>query len=75
MSELKKVYEKKDQWVKISKVHINDKQKPEYMYLLEWEDKKSSSYDENFYTFYNHALVDFKWKKGQINEFIKTLSN
>ena len=73
MSELKKVYEKKDQWVKISKVHINDGQKPEYMYLLEWKDKKSSSYDENFYTYYWMASRDFKWKKGQINEF-KTLS-
>jgi len=74
MSELKKVYEKKDQWIKISKVHIDDGQKPEYMYLLEWKYKNSYSYDENFYTFYNHALDDFKWKKGQINGF-KTLSD
>jgi hypothetical protein len=28
---------------------------------IEWENKNESSYDENFYTYYNHALVDFDY--------------
>ena len=62
MSILKKYDENKNgDWAKITKTRIGDNQKPEYMYLLEWENKNESSYDENFYTYYNHALVDFDW--------------
>ena len=58
MSELKKCYEnKKGDWVKIWKTKIYD----DIMYLLEWENENESSYDENFYTYYNHALVDYQW--------------
>tara|TARA_R110002096_G_scaffold240407_1_gene432281 strand:- start:535 stop:741 length:207 start_codon:yes stop_codon:yes gene_type:complete len=58
MTKLKKYYEnKKGYWVKILKTKIyNDP-----MYLLEWENKNESSYDENFYTYYNHALLDFDY--------------
>ena len=48
-------------WVSIVKTVIGDGQKPDPMYLLEWENKNESSYDENFYTYYNHALVDFDY--------------
>ena len=68
MTELKKCYENKNgDWVKIVKTKIND----DNMYLLEWKNKNESSYDENFYTYYNHALVDYQYileKKIQKNE-------
>jgi len=58
MSLLKKYNENKNgDWVKITKMKIYD----DPMYLLEWNNKNESSYDENFYTYYNHALVDFDW--------------
>ena len=58
MSLLKKYNENKNgDWVKITKMKIYDAP----MYLLEWNNKNESSYDENFYTYYNHALVDFDW--------------
>jgi len=63
MSELKKYYENKNnEWVKITKTRIGDNQKPEYMYLLEWEYKDDNSFDENFYTYYRSALTDFNWR-------------
>ena len=58
MSLLKKYNENKNgDWVKITKMKIYD----DPMYLLEWNNKNESSYDENFYTYYNHALADFDW--------------
>jgi hypothetical protein len=53
--------DKNGNWVSIVKTVIGDGQKPDPMYLLEWENKNESSYDENFYTYYNHALVDFNY--------------
>ena len=79
MSELKKHHENKNgDWVMITKTRIGDNQKPEYMYLLEWESKthNESSYDENFYTYYNHALVDYQWAiETKINGAIETKIN
>ena len=58
MTELKKYYEnKKGDWVKICKTKIFD----DIMYLLEWKNQNESSYDENFYTYYNHVLADYQW--------------
>ena len=71
MSELKKHHENKNgDWVMITKTRIGDNQKPEYMYLVEWESKthNESSYDENFYTYYWMALRDFKWRINKENE-------
>jgi len=53
--------DKNGNWVSIVKTVIGDGQKPDPIYLLEWENKNESSYDENFYTYYNHALVDFNY--------------
>ena len=47
MSLLKKYNENKNgDWVKITKMKIYD----DPMYLLEWNNKNESSYDQNFYT-------------------------
>ena len=57
MTTLKKYYENNNgDWISIVKTKIFK----DDMYLLEWKNKNESSYDENFYTYYNHALVDYK---------------
>ena len=68
MTTPKKYYENNNgYWISIVKTKIFD----DDMYLLEWKNKNESSYDENFYTYYNHALVDYQYmleKKIQKNE-------
>ena len=53
----KKYYENSNgDWISIVKTKIFK----DNMYLLEWKNKNESSHDENFYTYYNHALVDYQ---------------
>jgi len=62
MSECKKYFEIGNQYVVVKKIHINDGQKPEYMYLVEWEFKNDYSFDENLYTFYRDSISHFDEK-------------